>query len=40
MKRVLLALYAAVLFLNMFVVPTTARADGDPGPCKGFLCKP
>lgn len=40
MKRALLALYAAVLFLNMFVIPTTVRADGDPGGGCNSNCKP
>jgi hypothetical protein len=40
MKRVLLVLYTAVLFLNLLAMPTAARADGDPGPCLGSVCKP
>jgi hypothetical protein len=37
-KRTLLAIAAAVLFFNTFVVPTVAHADGTPS-CNGF-CKP
>lgn len=43
MKRVLLVLGAAVLFLNTLVVPTVARADGGGGTtsCGGTgICKP
>jgi len=43
MKRALLVLGAAVLFLNTFVVPTIAHADGGAGStgCQsGTLCKP
>ncbi|HKH97654.1 MAG TPA: hypothetical protein VJ999_00990 [Candidatus Sulfotelmatobacter sp.] len=41
MKRVLLALAAAVIFLNTMVVPSIARADA-PGTtnCNGGMCKP
>jgi hypothetical protein len=42
-KRTLLMLAAAVLFLNTFVVPTVARADGGlpNGNCSGDkACKP
>jgi hypothetical protein len=38
MKRVLLAVAATLLFLNTFVVPTVAHADGEPS-CSG-ACKP
>ncbi len=31
MKRILLLLAAAVLFVNTMVVPTVAHADGQPG---------
>ena len=41
MKRVLLVLAAAVLFLNTLVVPTVAHADGVGGTsCGGTICKP
>ena len=43
MKRMLLVVAAAVLFLNTLVVPTVARADGGPlgGTCSGqTACKP
>lgn len=44
MKRVLLVLGAAVLFLNTLVVPTVVRADGGGGSntnCGGStICKP
>jgi hypothetical protein len=41
MKRALLVLGAAVLFLNTFVVPTIAHADGVGGTsCGGSMCKP
>jgi hypothetical protein len=42
-KRMLLVVAAAVLFLNTLVVPTVARADGGPlgGTCSGqTACKP
>jgi len=43
-KRMLLLLAAAVLFLNTMVVPTVAHADGGPlgGGCSGSSsnCKP
>jgi hypothetical protein len=41
-KRVLLAVAAAVLFLNSFVIPTVAHADGIPQGtnCGGGYCKP
>jgi hypothetical protein len=42
-KRALLAIAAALLFLNTFVVPTIAHADGEPGTggCpSGEMCKP
>jgi hypothetical protein len=41
MKRMLLILAAAALFLNAVVLPSPARADG-PGPnCPpGQMCKP
>jgi len=41
-KRTLFLLAAAILFLNTFVVPTVARADGQPGGnCSGErACKP
>ena len=41
MKRVLLVLAAAVLFLNTIVVPTIAQAEGVGGTsCGGKMCKP
>ena len=41
-KRALLVLATAVLFLNTFVVPTLAHADGGGtgGGCGTTLCKP
>jgi hypothetical protein len=41
-KRVLLIVGAAVLFLNTLVIPTTVRADGGAGTtnCGKVLCKP
>jgi hypothetical protein len=43
-KRTLLALFAAVLFLNTLVIPTVAHADGQAaaGNCSGSTsnCKP
>jgi len=40
-KRVLLVLAAAVLFLNTIVVPTIAYAEGVGGTsCGGTMCKP
>jgi hypothetical protein len=43
-KRTLLALFAAVLFLNTLVIPTVAHADGQAGAgnCSGSTgnCKP
>ena len=42
MKRMLLVLGAAVLFLSTLVVPTAVRADGGAGTtnCGGGICKP
>ena len=42
MKRALLILGAAVLFLNTLVIPTVVRADGGVGTtnCGNTLCKP
>ena len=43
MKRVLLVVGAAVLFLSAFVTPGVARFDGGNGGttgCGGTLCKP
>jgi hypothetical protein len=42
MKRTLLVLGAAVLFLSTLVVPTTVKADGGPGStsCGNTMCKP
>jgi hypothetical protein len=37
-KRALLAIAAAILFINTFIVPTVAHADGIPS-CSGN-CKP
>jgi len=41
-KRMLLILGAALLFLNTLVVPTVVRADGGAGStnCGKTLCKP
>jgi len=41
-KRTLLMLAAALLFLNTFVVPTLVHADGIPvtTSCGGGVCKP
>jgi hypothetical protein len=40
-KRILLILGAAVLFLNTMVIPTVARAEGPGGTsCGGTICKP
>jgi hypothetical protein len=41
-KRILLTLAAAVLFINTFVVPTAVRADGGATGtnCNGSMCKP
>lgn len=41
MKRMLLVLAAAVLFLNTMVIPTVAHADGvGSTSCNGHACKP
>ncbi len=43
MKRVLIAVTAAVMFLSTLVVPTVAHADGgsNGGACSGQgVCKP
>jgi hypothetical protein len=42
MKRILLVLGAAVLFVNTLVIPTALRADGGTGStnCGAKLCKP
>lgn len=43
MKRVLLVLGAAVLFLNTLVIPTVVRADGGGNGgtgCGNTICKP
>jgi len=43
MKRTLLILAAAVLFVNTLVVPTVVRADGGGNGgtnCGATLCKP
>jgi len=40
-KRALLVLGAALLFLNTLVVPTAVRADGvGTTNCGGKMCKP
>jgi len=42
-KRVLLVLGAAVLFVSTLVTPTVVRADGGNGTstnCGGAMCKP
>lgn len=43
MKRMLLILAAAVLFVNTLVIPTVVRADGGGSGgtgCGNSLCKP
>ena len=43
MKRVLLVVGAAVLFLTNLVTPTLVKADGGGGTstgCSGKMCKP
>lgn len=44
MKRVLLALGTAVLFINALVIPTLVHADGGGGTTScgsnGSICKP
>ncbi len=43
MKRMLIVLGAAVLFINTLVIPTALRADGGTGTttdCGAKLCKP
>jgi hypothetical protein len=41
MKRILLVIGAAVLFINTFVTPTLVKADGVGGTsCGGGACKP
>ena len=41
MKRMLLVIGAAVLFLSTVVVPTAVRADGvGTTNCGGKMCKP
>ncbi|MGA8343936.1 MAG: hypothetical protein ABR881_15480 [Candidatus Sulfotelmatobacter sp.] len=42
MKRALLILGAAVLFLNTLVIPTIVKADGGGtgGGCGQTICKP
>jgi hypothetical protein len=43
MKRALFTLAAALLFLNVLVIPTVVHADGPPDGtnCKpGEICKP
>jgi hypothetical protein len=42
MKRLMLVLGVAVLFLNTLVVPTAVRADGGSTStnCDGKMCKP
>ena len=42
MKRMLLVLAAAVLFVNTLVIPTAVMADGGVGgtSCGQTLCKP
>jgi hypothetical protein len=41
-KRALMVLAAAVLFLNTLVIPTVAHADGGGAGagCGGTMCKP
>jgi hypothetical protein len=42
MKRILLVLGAAVLFVSTLVIPTAVKADGGPTStgCGTTLCKP
>jgi hypothetical protein len=42
MKRTLLILSAAVVFLSTLVIPTAVKADGGPGStnCGSTMCKP
>ena len=42
MKRIVLVVAAAVLFVSTFVVPTVVRADGGATStsCGGHMCKP
>lgn len=42
MKRVLLVLAAAILFVNTLVTPTAVHADGGAGStnCGDKMCKP
>ena len=40
MKKTLLVLAAALMFLNTFVVPTMAHADGTPTCSGNGECKP
>ena len=40
-KRILLVIGAAVLFINTFVAPTLVKAEGANGTsCGGSMCKP
>jgi hypothetical protein len=39
-KRLLLVVAAALMFLNTLVVPTVAHADNPANGCGGGLCKP
>jgi hypothetical protein len=41
-KRMLLVVAVALMFINTLVVPTVAHADGvgSGGNCGGALCKP
>jgi hypothetical protein len=40
MKRVLLLVFAALMFCNSLVIPTVARADGKGGEQCPTACKP
>lgn len=42
MKRMLLVVAAAILFVNTLVIPTAVKADGGTGTtnCGKTLCKP
>jgi hypothetical protein len=41
MKRTLMILAAAVIFLNTLVIPTTVKADAPSSTsCNGGVCKP
>jgi hypothetical protein len=40
-KKTVLAVFAAIMFLNVLIVPTVANADNGTGQCpNGTICKP